>query len=108
MAIIDVTRLEAKPREHSDNKQIVRRDDLKISLVSVRLGEEIPVHLHEGEGLLSLGDEVYQLHPGIAVVIPSQLPQAFRTPTLLPCGISTFLWPEALELCPTPGPWERR
>lgn len=84
MAIIDVSPLEAKPREHSDNKYIVRRNDLKISLVSVRPGEEIPVHLHEGEeqfyyvleeeGLLSLGDEVYQLRPGIAVVIPSQLP----------------------------------
>lgn len=49
MAIIDVSRLETKPREHLDNKHIVRREHLEISLVSVRPGVEIPVHLQEGE-----------------------------------------------------------
>jgi mannose-6-phosphate isomerase-like protein (cupin superfamily) len=38
----------------------------------------------EGEGLLSLGDEVYQLHPGIAVVIPSQLPHGVQNPNATP------------------------
>lgn len=90
MAVIDVDRLEAKAGEHSDNKHIVRREDLKFSLVSVRPNEEIPVHHHEteeqfyyileGEGLLSLGDEVYQLQPGIAVAIPPRLPHGVRNP----------------------------
>ena len=90
MAVIDVNRLEAKSGEYSDNKHIVRREDLKVSLVSVRPKEEIPVHLHEaeeqfyyvleGEGLLSLGDGVYELRPGIAVVIPPQLPHGVSNP----------------------------
>jgi len=90
MAVIDVNRLEAQQRERSENKHIIRREDLKISLVSVRPREEIPVHLHEveeqfyyvleGEGLLSLGDEVYELRPGIAVAIPPQLPHGVSNP----------------------------
>jgi len=40
VAIIDLSRLETKPREHSDNKHIVRRDDLKVSFVRVRSSED--------------------------------------------------------------------
>lgn len=100
MAVIDVGLLEAKAREHSDNKHIVRRDDLKISVVSVRPGEEIHTHLHEGgeqfyyvlegEGVLSLGDEVHQLRPGMAVVIPPHLAHGVQNPSTTPLQYLDF------------------
>lgn len=90
MTVVDVQTLEARPREHSDNKHIVRRDDLKISLVSVRPGEELPVHQHDaeeqfyyilsGEGILSLGDEVCDLRAGMVVAIPPRVPHGVENP----------------------------
>ena len=85
MSIIDVNRLEAQPREDPDNKHIVRRDDLKISLVSVRPNEEIPIHLHEE------GEQFYY--------VLAHLPHGVQNSTATPLGILTFLWPEALDLC---------
>jgi len=49
VAIIHVSRLEAKRQEDLDKKHIVGRDDLKISLVSVRPSEEVPIHLQVEE-----------------------------------------------------------
>jgi mannose-6-phosphate isomerase-like protein (cupin superfamily) len=89
--VIDVNRLEAVGRDHSDNKHIVRRDDLKLGLISVRPHEELPVHTHatedqlyyvlEGEGTILPGTEEFPLRPGIAVTIPPRLSHGVRNPT---------------------------
>jgi len=100
MTVIDVNALEAHAKEHSDNKHIIRRDDLKISLVSVRPGSSIPSHAHakeeqfyyvlEGEGNLTLGDEMYALRPGIAVGIPPGVPHEVSNPSEKPLRYLDF------------------
>lgn len=92
--LIDVSQLEAIPREHSDNKHIVRRDDLKVGLISIRPHDELPVHSHEredqfyytleGEGIVRLGDQDFPLQPGIAVMIPPGVPHGVRNPGDVP------------------------
>jgi mannose-6-phosphate isomerase-like protein (cupin superfamily) len=89
--VIDVNRIEAVARDHSDNKHIVRREDLKLGLISVRPHEELPVHSHEiedqlyyvleGEGIVRLGNEEFPLRPGIAVTIPPGVAHGVRNPT---------------------------
>ena len=98
--LIDVNRLEAVSRDHSDNKHIVRREDLKLGLVSVRPHEELPVHTHatedqlyyvlEGEGTILLGGEELPLRPGIAVAIPPGLSHGVRYPTDRPLRYLDF------------------
>lgn len=78
-AVVDVTSIEAVPREHSDNKHIFRREDLKIGLISVRPHDELPAHVHdrqeqfyyvlEGEGSIHMDDRELALKPGTAVRI---------------------------------------
>lgn len=88
--VIDTGQLVPVPRDHSDNTHIVRRDDLKIGLISVRPHEELPVHAHEhedqfyyvleGEGVVSWGGREYPLRPGTAVLIPPGVPHGVRNP----------------------------
>ena len=78
-SIIDVDALETISKEHSDNKRVLRRDDLKLSLVSVRPRNSIPVHSHqvedqvyyvlEGKGTITLDGEPFDLYPGVSVEI---------------------------------------
>src|SRR3990172_6722881 len=77
--VVDVGSIEAVAREHSDNKNIFRRDDLKLGLISVRPYDELPAHSHdheeqlyyvlEGLGTIRMGDRVFALRPGMAVMI---------------------------------------
>lgn len=77
--VVDVASIEALAREHSDNKHIFRREDLKLGLISVRPLSELPAHTHdrqeqiyyvlEGEGNLRLDDREFALRPGTAVRI---------------------------------------
>ncbi len=88
--IVDTNALEAVAREHSDNKHIVRREALKIGLISVRPNEALPIHVHakeeqfyfvlEGEGVLRLGEEERPFHPGMAVTIPPGMAHGVRNP----------------------------
>lgn len=92
--VINVDQIVAVAREHSDNKHIVRRDDLKLGLVSVRPHDELPVHTHatedqlyyvlEGEGYVRLDDEEFALRPGIAVTIPPGVAHGVRNPSDIP------------------------
>jgi mannose-6-phosphate isomerase-like protein (cupin superfamily) len=78
--VIDVDAIEAVAREHSDNKQIIRRDDLKMGLISVRPHDALPVHQHdledqlycvlEGEGTVTMNNQEFELNSGKAVTIP--------------------------------------
>lgn len=98
--VIDVNRLEAVAREHSDNQHILRREDLKLGLVSVRPHDELPVHTHatedqlyyvlEGEGIILLDNEEFPLRPGTAVTIPPGLSHGVRNPTDRPLKYLDF------------------
>jgi quercetin dioxygenase-like cupin family protein len=86
--IVDANTLEAVAREHSDNKHLLRRESLKIGLISVRPNEALPVHSHpkeeqfyyvlEGEGVLRLGENEHPLRPGLAVSIPPGIAHGVR------------------------------
>jgi len=88
--VVDVSQIEPVAREHSDNKHILRRDNLKVGLISVRPHDELPLHSHEhedqfyyvleGEGVVHLGERDFPLKPGIAVTIPPGVPHAVRNP----------------------------
>jgi mannose-6-phosphate isomerase-like protein (cupin superfamily) len=88
--IVDANAVEAVAREHSDNKHLVRREALKIGLISVRPNEELPVHSHQkeeqfyyvldGEGFLRLGEGEHPLRPGLAVSIPPGTVHGIRNP----------------------------
>ena len=92
--VIDVSQVEAVPREHSDNQHIVRRDDFKVGLISVRPHDELPVHSHEredqfyyvleGEGIVRMGDQDLPIKPGFAVAIPPGIPHGVRNPNSVP------------------------
>jgi mannose-6-phosphate isomerase-like protein (cupin superfamily) len=92
--VINVDQIVAVAREHSDNKHIVRRDDLRLGLVSVRPHDALAVHTHatedqlyyvlEGEGYVRLGDEEFALRPGIAVTIPPGVAHGVRNPSDVP------------------------
>ncbi|MCL4489291.1 MAG: cupin domain-containing protein [Chloroflexi bacterium] len=92
--VIDVNQLEAVPRDHSDNKHIVRRQDLKVGLISVRPHDELAVHSHEredqfyyvleGEGIVRMDGQDYALRPGTAVTIPPGVPHGVRNPNDVP------------------------
>lgn len=106
MAIIDGSRLEVKPREHSDNKHIVQREYLKIGLVSARPSEKIPVHLYaegeqfyhvpEGERVLSRNSEIFRNGRVIAVVIPPHLPHGVQNSSATPLRYLDFFGPKPL------------
>jgi mannose-6-phosphate isomerase-like protein (cupin superfamily) len=86
--VIHVEAIETVAREHSDNKHIIRREDLKMSLVSVRPHDALPVHTHdredqlyyvlEGEGTIRMGDQDFELRPGEAVTIPPGIAHGVR------------------------------
>ena len=86
--VIDVEALEAVAREHSDNKHIVRRDNLKMGLISVRPHDALPVHTHdhedqldyvrEGKGTIRMNDQEFDLRPGTAVTIPPGVAHGVR------------------------------
>lgn len=86
--VIGVAALEAVAREHSDNKHIIRRDDLKMGLISVRPHDALPVHTHdhedqlyyvlEGEGTIRMNDQEFALGPGKAVTIPPGVAHGVR------------------------------
>ncbi|HLC04513.1 MAG TPA: dimethylsulfonioproprionate lyase family protein [Anaerolineales bacterium] len=86
--VIDVEALEAVAREHSDNKHIIRRDDLKMGLISVRPHDGLPIHTHdhedqlyyvlEGEGTIRMNDREFELGPGKAVTIPPGVAHGVR------------------------------
>lgn len=88
--VVDVNAIEAVAREHSDNKHIVRRDNLKMGLISVRPHEELPVHIHdhedqlyyvlEGEGQVRMNDQEFDLRPGVAVAIRPGVAHGVRNP----------------------------
>ncbi len=92
--VIDVNTSQAVEREHSDNKHIVRRDDLKIGLISVRPHDELPIHTHEredqfyyvlqGEGVVRMADRDFPLKPGLAVTIPPGVPHGVQNPNDVP------------------------
>lgn len=92
--VIDVEQIKAIAGKNSDNKPIIRRDDLKISLLDVRAHAEIPVHAHEreeqfyyvlsGEGIIRLGDREFPLRPGVAVDIPPGVLHGVRNPNDVP------------------------
>ena len=92
--IIDVEALEAVAKEHSDNKHIVRRDNLKMGLISVRPHDALPVHTHadedqlyyilEGEGTIRMNDQEFDLKPGNAVTIPPGVAHGVRNESDLP------------------------
>lgn len=92
--VIDVSQLEAVSRDHSDNKHIVRRDDLKVGFISVRPHDGLPVHSHEhedqfyyvleGEGVVHLGEQDFPLKPGVAVMIPPGVSHGVRNPNDVP------------------------
>lgn len=94
MVVIDVNSLPTHAKEYSDNKHIVRRDELKISLVNVRRGSSIPAHVHEeeeqfyyvlqGEGNLRLAEEAHALRPGVAVCIPRGVCHGVANPNDMP------------------------
>ena len=86
--VIDVNAIEAVARDHSDNKHIVRRDNLKMGLVSVRPHAALPVHTHvredqlyyvlDGEGTIVMNDQTFELKPGRAVAIPPGVAHGVR------------------------------
>ena len=92
--VIDVEALEAVAKEHSDNKHIVRRDNLKMGLISVRPHDALPVHMHadedqlyyilEGAGTIRMNDEEFDLRPGKAVTIPPGVAHGVRNESDLP------------------------
>ena len=92
--VIDVNAVEPVARDHSDNKHILRRDDFKVGLISVRPHDEIPAHLHdhedqfyytlEGEGIIRMGEQEFTLKPGIAVTIPPGVMHGVRNPNEVP------------------------
>lgn len=92
--VIDVGRIEAVRGQNSDSKHIIRRDDLKISLMEVRAHAQISVHAHEreeqfyyvlsGEGIIRLGDQEFPLRPGVAVDIPPGVLHGVRNPNDVP------------------------
>ncbi len=92
--VINVSQIPAVAREHSDNKHIVRRDDLKVGLISVRPHDELPIHSHEredqfyyvveGEGIMRIADQDLALRPGFAVVIPPGVAHGVRNPNDVP------------------------
>jgi len=92
--VIDVEALEAVAKEHSDNKHIVRRDNLKMGLISVRPHDALPVHMHadedqlyyilEGEGTIRMNDQEFDLRPGSAVTIPPGVAHGVRNESDLP------------------------
>jgi mannose-6-phosphate isomerase-like protein (cupin superfamily) len=92
--VIDVESIKAVAREHSDNKHIIRRDDLKVGLISVRPHEHLPVHTHdheeqlyyvlEGEGKIHMGDQEFALSPGKAVLIPPGIAHGVSNPNAVP------------------------
>lgn len=99
--VIDVNQLEAIPGKNSDNKPIVRRDNLKISLLDIRPHAEISVHAHNqeeqfyyvisGEGIIRLGDRNFPLGPGIALDMPPASCMESAIPTMSLCATSTYL-----------------
>jgi mannose-6-phosphate isomerase-like protein (cupin superfamily) len=92
--VIDVEQIEVVPGKNSDNQPIIRRDDLKISLLAVRAHAEMPLHAHEreeqfyyvlsGEGIIRLGDREFALRPGVAVDIPPGVLHQVRNPNDVP------------------------
>jgi mannose-6-phosphate isomerase-like protein (cupin superfamily) len=86
--VIDVEAIQAISKEHSDNKHIIRRDDLKMGLVSVRPHDVLPIHTHdhedqlyyvlEGEGTIRMDDQEFELAPGKAVTIPPGVAHGVR------------------------------
>jgi mannose-6-phosphate isomerase-like protein (cupin superfamily) len=92
--VIDTGQLVPVPRDHSDNTHVVRREDLKVGLISVRPHDELPVHSHEhedqfyyvleGEGIVHWGGQDYPMKPGVAVMIPPGVPHGVRNPNDAP------------------------
>jgi mannose-6-phosphate isomerase-like protein (cupin superfamily) len=78
-AVVDVEAIQAVAKEHSDNKHIFRREDLKLGLISLRPHDELAAHAHdreeqlyyvlEGEGTIRMDDREFALKPGTAVRI---------------------------------------
>jgi hypothetical protein len=90
--VIDVEALEAVAKEHSDNKHIVRRDDLKMGLQR-QAACALPVHTHAGgpahyvltEGTIRMNDQEFELRPG-GQTIPKGRPRC-RNDGARPCAI---------------------
>ncbi len=92
--VIDVDRIQPVAREHSDNRHILRRDDLKVGLISVRPHDALPVHTHDrqdqfyyvlaGEGTVQMDGRDIALRPGLAVTIPPGVPHGVDNPNDVP------------------------
>lgn len=99
--VIDVD-VEAVAREHSDNKHIIRRDDLKMGLISVRPHNALSALTHdhedqlhyalEGQGTIRMNDQEFELRPGNAVTIPPGVAHGVRNESDRPLRyLDTFI-----------------